>query len=1249
MAEDSEKLKDFLKKYSLDDLAKSFFVINLWLPNIASPIKIQYLYVCLEAIHDQLQGANKINNYNDFREFYEKLIPLVPGFMMLEDYIPEADWGDVKYYFNKKFYRIFYGGDLSNPYDFYYSYELIHTPLEDKYLELLKRSPLTELEFCLGLQDDLFKNLNQGESPTQETVTPGHIELPDEKFWEEGIRFIDSFDIDEYSPDILGIFTKELDKTEILPASGAFEENAYKGRNCRYFFIKKGDKVYPVMPRRWFSVLYDKWGLLLKDNYPAIKEKLGDKDPNILMGIELGHFIKQRISEGHLFGLTAPVGEDHRPPNELVYTAIHAHDKLYLIYTTPPVLDHQKLSDHLEEIAPKLKQSADLVAKQPTRLGLFAEKQIVEFRSEKQSSLEPVFILALPSPLTEVDGMVRVPEGIEAEIMTLDQVAGIFDEIESLKELNGFIENIQEERKLSRIPPLNSYLDRFGSYKDSYGVLVPGAREPNQIVLDFGWGSNYRFKSLKDFWGSYPEENLFGHPRGWKIPESRVTETGLVLDSKSFFGYAFVQKVGNAPFFINAPVHRMDIEVGGFTDNLMNSLFDAIGLYIETIEGLEITKNHNKVQFFFCPSTLAETDPDLSHVRHLVPKKELWLIDSSRIRSADFGVRVVYNMDRVRDSLKDAKDRSIQISLLVDVLEKLNEVYPDPNVGKVISFLEGEKDKKPRFGSFAVEKRASFPQFVRTNKPKEKDFKMADKKIAEIALALDIHPGDYTADEAREKLNLLRSKVVELLDTEIKKYDFQTSLTLLFERSNALINDAWRTEAELKATRGHDVDYDAAERSSEQEKEYIHWYRVFRYLIEKFVQHRPSGEELTDEKLEEILGLTDRLMDLYISSDFINYEMYPVTVTIDHDYIVSIHHKEHNISTMEKEYGEEQARINLGIIGKKDDTADASLTVEEYLDELDEAFRKDLGFGLRNLINVQQVLALWAEIAKVTEATHYSAKLDKINEVCVGEIKGYDESETKNILDFLTLDSEKLLVIKNDDRIPEDLPIWEHNKRLTRFDIRPLVKIKDEYYWAPHSVERTSRIWMGISGKHKLPSDIDASTVVSVLDKGHKSLEKNIEEKTLEIIQRHTTYAQPTVSPNKYDKSSGDVGDFDVLAYLEDKNIILNIETKIIDPPHSLKDSGQVQRKIFFGHVSTKTGKYKKCYIEKVQDREAYLKSKGVELLKNLKWPIKDNPKVVSVFVTKIGFWWTKHPPVETGINFVEIRMLDDFIKGIIE
>ena len=60
---DSTKLLNFLRQHSIDDLAKSFFVVDLWLPNIASPFKVQYLYVLLEAIHNELSTDNKLTDY----------------------------------------------------------------------------------------------------------------------------------------------------------------------------------------------------------------------------------------------------------------------------------------------------------------------------------------------------------------------------------------------------------------------------------------------------------------------------------------------------------------------------------------------------------------------------------------------------------------------------------------------------------------------------------------------------------------------------------------------------------------------------------------------------------------------------------------------------------------------------------------------------------------------------------------------------------------------------------------------------------------------------------------------------------------------------------------------------------------------------------------------------------------------------------------------------------------------------------
>jgi hypothetical protein len=78
MDKNEKKLRELLSKYSINDLLRSYFVLNLWLPNVASPIKSQYLYVLLEAIHGKLPEDDRIGTYKEFEFFSKELIELLP-------------------------------------------------------------------------------------------------------------------------------------------------------------------------------------------------------------------------------------------------------------------------------------------------------------------------------------------------------------------------------------------------------------------------------------------------------------------------------------------------------------------------------------------------------------------------------------------------------------------------------------------------------------------------------------------------------------------------------------------------------------------------------------------------------------------------------------------------------------------------------------------------------------------------------------------------------------------------------------------------------------------------------------------------------------------------------------------------------------------------------------------------------------------------------------------------------------------
>jgi hypothetical protein len=177
--------------------------------------------------------------------------------------------------------------------------------------------------------------------------------------------------------------------------------------------------------------------------------------------------------------------------------------------------------------------------------------------------------------------------------------------------------------------------------------------------------------------------------------------------------------------------------------------------------------------------------------------------------------------------------------------------------------------------------------------------------------------------------------------------------------------------------------------------------------------------------------------------------------------------------------------------------------------------------------------------------------------------------------------------------------------------------------------------------------DIKAPHILSVLKKGHKDIEDSLVVKVVEIAKRFTNYVQPNVYLHKLDTSIPDMGDCDILAYLQDKNIILNIESKIIDPAYCLKDIQRIQRKIF-GRKKL-NGSFEEGYLQKVERREAYLKNKSLDIIKKVGWqqPSKP-PKVLSVFLTQTSFWWTKFPSVKTEVRFVESKLLDYFIKNLV-
>jgi hypothetical protein len=227
-----------------------------------------------------------------------------------------------------------------------------------------------------------------------------------------------------------------------------------------------------------------------------------------------------------------------------------------------------------------------------------------------------------------------------------------------------------------------------------------------------------------------------------------------------------------------------------------------------------------------------------------------------------------------------------------------------------------------------------------------------------------------------------------------------------------------------------------------------------------------------------------------------------------------------------------------------------------------------------------------------------------------------------------------------------DLPIWEHRKRFSRYNIRPLILIDKKYYWGPYSTRRSEIIWSGNITSGTLPTDIQCKKISKVIGDIKRQSGKEIVAKGFEIIKRYTSYVLRDCYLHKVDSKGNhpdqhQLGDFDILAFISEKNIILNIECKHHSLPFCLKDAKRYRKKIF-GREGKSEGD-----IRMIQRRHKYLSENIIKISNGLKWSIsKDKlPKILSIHLSQVMLPLTMFPPENINITFLTTELLYDFIK----
>lgn len=1237
------KIGEIYKKHSFEDVATSLFISSLWLPNIASPVSHQFLIAILASFkQSEFSKELNINNYQDFSSFLSEIYALLPPFIALEDFVPELDWGEVKFFHEDRNYKIFYGNEIGHVYDWLIQYQMIYLPYDEQYLDCSGFSPSQELQQCLQLQDTIISQITTQPSIGDEsTINAGHIEVPNLDFWKEVSAFYAEL---IRRPINYSAFLEKFSKPTGFFELGSLDEGIFgnlvmSGEIVPTFFLEHDKKYYPILPRRYLGIFIDEWSNI----YQAYHQNVTGNDLpcHLRIGAKLHKYIKARVRSDSLFPLCSAVTESGAADEIPFSTAFISGKRLVLIYVTEPAYDGKKTSEEINAVLPKLKTALELMREQPTTLGLPLENKIAKFGNVNNGSiLEPALFIVIPLVATKHLSL-QFSEGPLGDVTFLDQFVGFIDELDSADMVDAFLDYLEEYK--SRInSPILGLLDFFGSFKSSYGVLEEGANTFDFISLYPHWGSNLRYETLQKFWQLYPDAHYFDHPRSWRIKQE--TKSRLRLEARGYFGSALHCEVGLTHIFISAPFMEIPYEQAEITNLLMECLEDSLSRHAALISSHAFFKWHEQLKILCYPLSLVRGVDKFKHLRHMVPD-EFWCSDSGVIKDGIDGIRIVFDDKKLVQALSKINDRSIEVNFLLEVLGQIDFLEPDDIIKKIKGKISKTKKQKPRFKVSQEENPATFPAYINSHVPKNPDFKRARKRIAELAKQEGLTEGSYSQGDAKQMINTLILTIVNEINKEASTYNFKASIIYLITRIDALNYDYEMSRLRIDNSLEHDVDYDRESAFADKHSSFILMHRNYRYLIEKFVQLQPEGDAvLNHDKFRYLIAMIDWFHVFRAASDSMHYEIHTAGLKVNDQFVVEVIYED-IFDEQQKIFEKEEAALRIGTIGVPDDKVSNSKSFDQLLEEMDASFLTDLQFSFRNMLSILKILSYWPQFQQTAdENTYYSASCDEITKAGEKNIENVEHREIGHVLDFLTLKSHDVLRILNQEVPCEDLPIWEYKKRYSRYNIRPLIKINDKYFWGSYSAMKAGVIWLGALSAGSLPTDLKCSNINSVISNEKKRIEKSLEVKTHEIVKRYTSFVDANVQLHKRDKKGNHpsrLGDYDVLAYYQNKNVILNIECKDILHAHCLKDA-KTLRETIFGKAGKNRG-----HFDQIDKRQSYLKEHLDKVAEILKWELDKSqpPKIIPIYLSRNSYWWTKFPPYEVESFFVRVDMLSDYLN----
>jgi len=1217
-------LSNLFTEYRAEDVVLALNVSDLWLPNISSQVKHHFsLGAAVSMPQEQFVGIKRLDTYSEFCEFIGTVYKLLPSFPMLEDYIPEPDWGDIHIALNGNYPAIFYGGSVERIPDFIEAFRLLRAD---------QAEAMRDLALAVMLQDRVISYLRSETVGSADGVSSGHIETPSESHWSECLEALrctcESVQLDagNFSLDLV------LEQSNFKrPTTGSsFGDAVMQGTSLPALLARINGKLIPISLRNATNVVIDFWAEREGDS------SLGESIP---INHRIGRFLALRfgrdaVVEGPI-RLTSRSGELKKRFAAILRTG----KKFYLIAMLSP--EELPMLGDLERQVRQL-----LITTGEWAIVLEGRGQAMKFRRKDSSQPGPldIEILAVLTRVTASWMHLNLPK-TSARVLSLPDFVTIFDSLKYPDELDKFWTYVDNYDSIWG--PMSGIADLFASFRESHALLVDGAIEPTMIGLYPHWGSNWRFNDLKNFWSAAPSE-FPDNQLTWNV---EIKNDGLQrLIAKGSPTLAWSTSVGSTTVqsILEVLAQKLDLHNGRLLELFVHCLIDAIAQRSALLKDTEIFVGRHLL--IYCRANLAALATDhedaVNEENAILPLLSEWVLnDASGLSTASVTVDV--NLARLQSRLDSPVDGSFEVDCLIETIEGLAKLFGKQVGSQVIDILRGTAVKLPRFTLKRIERTVDVPDFAQPKVPQPEHYKIARRDLAIVLKQQGIDASSrYELAPAKKIIDSARDAMRQKVHERIAELDQKSLLLFCIEQHDELLAEYRQEVFHIKQSMNHEVSFDRSVAMADAHERFTSVARNYRYLLECCLSSSAHGKtSALPSVVVQLVASIDWLFVLYGASDVLHNGIDVAGIELDHSFVPQVFYS-HDREEKERQFSIEVAQAKLGVDLVQEDEVNSTQSSDGDWDSLDSAFESDLGFSFTNLVQTLLVLARWYEVGGDSELRFcYQASPATISGKLMDLVEGLSEAEAHHLVNFVTLDSTAIRRLLGKVVDESDVPVWEHTKRGNRYTIRPLIRVEDGLIaWGAAAADRALNIWSGAISNGYLPADFNWPRVKGHVRAIKEGLEKQLEIQAFKVCSRITTYVIQGIDfKYRFPKEEfNDVGDFDVLAYWPDSNRWLVMECKYNQPPFCLKDARRLRERIF--GTDKDRGQF-----AKIEGRRAFLVSRTDQLRTLVDWPAPrcaEPPSFTEVYVSRDIYWWMRNPPYEVPSQFVRIDALDGWIRS---